>query len=302
MENIHVDEFQELRNPLFVLAFEGWNDAAQSATIAVKFLVGRFGGKRFAWFPSDDFFQFSEQRPQVRLDIGGERQITWPENAFYYCQHPDLSRDLVVCIGVEPQLKWKSFSRDVAELAQRCGAELAVTMGGLLAGNSHEDPLELVCLATESRLAELAELPVTRYEGPTGIVGAIHTQLQNDHIPAVSLWVNIPHNIASLPNPKGAYALLDRLGAVGEIHLDLTELEDSAAQFDSQVEEAIKKEPGISRFLSQMGAAGGMDEDEQDEEEYQEEDISREELPSGEELADEIESFFRRRGNGDKSD
>ena len=301
MKNIHIDEFPELRNPLFVLAFEGWNDAAQSATIAAKFLVSRYEGKRFAWFESDDFFQFSEQRPQVRLDIDGDRQITWPENEFYYCQHPDLSRDLVVCTGVEPQLKWKSFGRDVAELAKRCGVELVVTMGGLLAGNSHEDPLELVCLATESRLSELAELPVTKYEGPTGIVGVIHTQMQNEHVPAVSLWVNIPQNIASLPNPKGALSLLDRLGAVSEIKMDLTELEDSAVRFDSEVEEAIKKEPGISRFLSQMGTAGGMGEDEEDEEEFQEEDISGEDLPSGEELADEIESFFRRR-NGDKSD
>lgn len=302
MENIRVDEFPELRNPLFVLAFEGWNDAAQSATIAAKFLVSRFEGKRFAWFPSDDFFQFSEHRPQVQLDMNGERQITWPENTFYYCQHPDLSRDMVVCIGVEPQLKWKSFGRDVAKLAKRCGAELAVTMGALLAGNSHKEPLELVCLATEPRLAEMAGLPVTDYEGPTGIVGVIHTQLQNDHIPAVSLWVNIPQNIASLPNPKGAHALLDHLCAVSKIHLDLTELEDSAARFDSEVEEAIKREPGISRFLSQMGSAGGMDENEQDEEEYQEEDIARKELPSGEELADEIESFFRRRSNGEKPD
>ena len=87
MENIHIDEFPELRNPLFVLAFEGWNDAAQSATIAAKFLVSRYEGKRFAWFESDDFFQFSEQRPQVRLDIDGDRQITWPENEFYYWRY-----------------------------------------------------------------------------------------------------------------------------------------------------------------------------------------------------------------------
>jgi proteasome assembly chaperone (PAC2) family protein len=303
MENIHVDEIPELRNPLFVLAFEGWNDAAQSASIAARFLVSRFNGKRFAWFESDDYFQFSEQRPQVRLDIDGNRKITWPENAFYYCQHPDLSRDLVVCIGVEPQLKWQSFSRDVTELARRCGIELAVTLGGLLAGNSHEEPLALVCLATESRLVELTGLPVTKYEGPTGIVGVIHTRFQDERIPAASLWVNIPQNIASLPNPKGAHALLDRFGAVGEIHLDLSELANSAEQFDQQVEEAIEKDPGISRFLSQMGSDGGMGEEELEEEPedeaYQVEDTPGDELPSGEELADEIETFLRRRGNGD---
>ena len=92
MEHIQVEEFPRLRDPIFILAFEGWNDAAQSATIAARFLVNRLDGKRFAWFQSDDFYQYSDQRPQVRLDTEGNRQITWPENAFFYCQHPDLSR------------------------------------------------------------------------------------------------------------------------------------------------------------------------------------------------------------------
>ncbi len=300
MEHIQVEEFPRLRDPIFILAFEGWNDAAQSATIAARFLVNRFDGKRFAWFQSDDFFQYSDQRPQVRLDTEGNRQITWPENAFFYCQHPELSRDLVVCIGVEPQLKWKAFSQEVLELVRKCGTTLAVTMGGLLAGHSHKDPLELVCLATEPELAARTGVETTKYEGPTGIVGVIHTRLQDALMPAVSIWVNIPQYIASLPNPKGAYALLERLSAVGEFRMDLSELERSADQFDSQVEEAIEERPEIARFFSR-GRLGEDASDEPKEDEPSGRKIP-EDLPSGEELADEIESYLRRRKNGEESD
>ncbi|MAE05775.1 MAG: hypothetical protein CMH76_05520 [Nitrospinae bacterium] len=304
MEYIHVDEIPELNDPLFVLAFEGWNDAAQSATIAARYLVSRFDGKRFARFQSEDFFQFSDQRPHVRLGTDGKRVITWPENSFYYCKHPELARDLVVCVGVEPQLMWKSFSRSVMELIRRCGSGLTVTMGGLLAENPHDEPLELVCIATEPRLAGLTGVQVTKYEGPTGIVGVIHTELQDARIPAVSLWVNIPQKISSLPNPKGAYALLERLEAVSKINIDLDELGRSADQFDEKVKEVIEQQPSNERFLSQpfttQDDGDDMDTDPLEDESAEEE--SPEKLPSGDELADEIESFLRRRSNGEASD
>lgn len=300
MQHLHVDEIPELSNPLFVLAFEGWNDAAQSATIAARYLVNHFNGKRFAWFQSDDFFQFSDQRPQVRLDKEGNRLISWPTNEFYCCKHPELPRDLIVGIGVEPQLRWKLFSQDVFELIQACGARLTVTMGALLAGDSHKNPIEMVCLATDRGLEEKTGVKATKYEGPTGIVGVIHTQLQDEHMPAVSLWANIPHYISSLPNPKGAYALLVGLSAVAEISLDLGEMERSAEQFDAQIEEAISQDPKITQYLSQAK----MDED--DEEDFEgNENIGREEpknLPTGEDLADEIESYLRRRRRDNSSE
>lgn len=300
MENIQVKEIPELHDPVFVMAFEGWNDAAQSATIAARYLVNRYDGQKFAWFRSDEFFQYSDQRPHVRLDVNGERVITWPANEFFYCKHPELSRDLVVGIGVEPQLRWKLFSQDVLELIQACGCRLAVTLGALLAGESHTDPIELVCLATDPKLAERTGVKVTRYEGPTGIVGVIHTRLQDEKMPAVSLWANIPHYISSLPNPKGAFALLQCFRSVGGMPLELGELERSASQFDAQIDEAIAQNPKIIRYLSGLESSEGEpdDEDEDFEEVEPQEEAEREEpgeLPSGDQIADEIENFFRRR-------
>jgi proteasome assembly chaperone (PAC2) family protein len=295
MNHLHVDDIPELSDPLFIMAFEGWNDAAQSATIAARYLINRFDGKRFAWLESEDFFQYSDQRPHVRLDRDGKRVITWPTNEFFYCKHPDLPRDLVVGVGVEPQLRWQLFSEGVFELVQTCGARLTVTLGSLLAGDSHTNPIELVCLANEPHLADRTGVKVTKYEGPTGIVGVIHTKLQDQKISAVSLWANIPHYISSLPNPKGAYALLDCLGAVGEIEIDLGELERSADQFDAQIEEAIAQDPKIAKYFSEMEEEGEFSEEESEQEEPGE-------LPSGDQLVDEIESYLRRRKDDGESD
>ncbi len=299
MKNLHVDEIPDLSDPIFIMAFEGWNDAAQSATIAARYLVSRFGGKRFAWFQSEEFFQYSDQRPHVRLDSSGNRVITWPENEFFYCKHPELSRDLVVGVGVEPQLRWKLFSQDVLELIQKCGCRLAITLGALLTGKSHTEPVELVCLATEQRLAERTGVQVTKYEGPTGIVGVIHTRLQDEHMPAVSLWANIPHYISSLPNPRGAYALLECLGTIGEIPLELGELERSADQFDAEIDKAIAQDPKIARFHSIMSDGEEDPEDDLDEFEQLEQE-EPEDLPSGEQIVDDIENYFRRRKRGDE--
>jgi len=301
MENLQIETLPELCDPIFVLAFEGWNDAARSATLAARFLVNQYGGKRFAWFMPDDFFQYSDHRPHVRLDNDGNRQISWPENAFYYCKHPGLSRDLVVCVGVEPQLRWKTFSQDVIDLVQVCKPRLAVTMGALLAGQSHTEPPELVCLATDPSLAKRTGVAITKYEGPTGIVGVIHTRLQNARIPAVSLWANIPNYIPSLPNPKAACALLDRLGAAGEVRFDLSVLQKSADQFDFQIKEAIKNQRGISRLLSQTDLRNVRDEKDLDNEEAAK-GTEPEELLSSEGLADEIQSYLRRRNNGNSSE
>ena len=122
-------EVEHANNPLLIMAFSGWNDAAESATSAARYLVQHFHGKRVAQIQPDDFFQFADQRPTVKLSESGERQITWPPNEFFYCRTPDFGRDLLVGIGTEPHLKWKHFSRDVLTIGSRYDARMIVTMG-----------------------------------------------------------------------------------------------------------------------------------------------------------------------------
>ena len=285
----------ELRDPVLILAFAGWNDAAESATLAARYLVDRLGGQRFASIPSDEFFQYSDQRPTVRLDERGQRQITWPSNEFFVCRPGHLPRDIVVGVGVEPHLQWKRFSRNVLDIVRRCQVRLIISMGAFLAGESHTDPVPTICLATDPALVRNLGIEVSRYEGPTGIVGVIHSLMQDERMPAVSLWASVPHYIAALPNPKASFALLDRLRALCRIPLDLSDLERSASHFDQQVEDAISQDPKIAKYVSQFESSEEIEPEEADEPLPSE---TAEELPPGEQIADEIEDFLRRRKSG----
>lgn len=298
-------EAADAKDPLIVTAFSGWNDAAEAATLAARYLVRRFQGKRVAKIHPDGFFQFSDQRPVMRFDESGERRIAWPANEFFHCRTPGAARDLIVGIGVEPHLKWKRFSRDVLEIGSRCGARMTVTMGALLAGGLHTQPSHLVAVATDPALLEPSGVETTRYEGPTGIVGVIHALMQDEGFPAVSLWANVPHYIASLPNPKATRALLDSLSAVGGFEISLGDFDDAIKAFDEKVERIVAGDPRIAKYVEDVQK--GLVPDEIPGVDFEdaldaEPDEPEETLPPGAQVADEIERLLRRRSGGPEPD
>ncbi len=296
---------EDANGPLLIMAFSGWNDAAESATEAARFLVQRFEGKRVAQIQPDDFFQFADQRPTVKLSESGERQITWPSNEFFYCRTPGLSRDLIIGIGTEPHLKWKRFSRDILAIGNRFSARMIVTMGALLAGDLHTQPSHLMAIATDPSLIEPSGVEVSRYEGPTGIVGVIQTLMQDEGYPAVSLWVNVPHYIASLSNPKATRALLDRLSVLGGFEISLEDFDVSIKVFEGQVEQIIAKDPRIAKYVEDIQKGQipnhipGLDFEDVFDGDIEEDE---EKLPPGAEVADEIERLFRRKPGGPESE
>ncbi|MCE2451479.1 MAG: PAC2 family protein [Nitrospinae bacterium] len=298
-------EVEDANDPLFVMAFSGWNDAAESATAAARYLIQHFQGKRVAQIQPDDFFQFADQRPTVKLGESGERQITWPLNEFFYCQTPGLARDIIIGIGTEPHLKWKNFSRDVLAIGSRYDARMIVTLGALLAGDLHTQPSRLMAIATDSSLVEPSGVEITRYEGPTGIVGVIHTLMQDEGFPAISLWANVPHYIASLSNPKATCALLEKLSILGDFDISLEDFELAINQFDGQVERIIARDPRIAKYVEDIQKGQIPDEvpgvDFEDAFEGEPEDEEGK-LPPGAEVADEIERLLRRKPNGPESD
>lgn len=296
-------EAVDARDALLVVAFAGWNDAAESATMAARYLVRRFRGRRVARIQPDDFFQFSDHRPLVRIGESGERRIAWPSNEFFHCRTP--ARDLIVGVGVEPHLKWKRFGRGVLEVGNRFGARMMVTLGALLAGGLHTQPSHLVAVATDPALLAPSGVETTRYEGPTGIVGVIHALMQDEGLPAVSLWANVPHYIASLSNPKAARALLESLGAVGGFEVSLGDFDDAIRAFDEKVEKMVAGDPRIAKYVDDVQKGQipdeipGLDFDDSLEPEPDEPEDS---LPPGDQVADEIERLMRRRPGGPEPD
>ena len=297
-------EVEDAKDPLLIMAFSGWNDAAESATAAARYLVQYYQGERVAQIQPDDFFQFADQRPTVKLSESGERRISWPQNEFFYCRAPSLARDLIVGIGPEPHLKWKHFSCDVLQISNHYGAQMIVTMGALLAGDLHTQPSRLMAIATDSSLVKPSGVEITRYEGPTGIVGVIHTLMQDEGFLAVSLWANVPHYIASLSNPKATCALLDKLRILGGFDISLQDFDDAINQFDGQVEQIIARDSRIAKYVEDVQKGQIPDEipgvDFQDT--FDGEPEAEDRLPPGAEVADEIERLLRRKPDGPESD
>ena len=269
-----------LRRPVMVAAFEGWNDAGDAASGALAWLRHRWGASRIAGIEPEEFFDFQVSRPQVSLIDGVTRHITWPANDCYAAHVRQADRDVVLLAGVEPNLRWRSFCQSVLTVAGQTGCEMVVTLGALLADVPHTRPVNLTGTAADPELIQRLGLQHSRYEGPTGIVGVLHDACRQSGMPSVSLWAPVPHYVATPPNPKATRALLERLGELLSIPVELAELTTAAQAWEQRVDELVSSDPDVSAYVRQLEerADNRMDEDD---------------LPSGETLAAELERFLR---------
>src|SRR3954469_17210458 len=174
MDVVRWDERPSLRRPVLVAAFEGWNDAADAASSACRWLAANWGARTFATVDPEEFYDFTSARPQVKLVEGVTRSIEWPTNELEAASLPGQSRDVVFLHGVEPQLKWRTFCASIVEVAQQLGVELVVTLGALLADVPHSRPVRVTGTVGDPELGAELGLQLSRYEGPTGIVGVLH--------------------------------------------------------------------------------------------------------------------------------
>ncbi len=288
-----------LRNPIMIAAFEGWNDAAEAATAALTFLRDSWHAQRFATIDPEEFYDFTETRPMVKLVRGVQRRIDWPANEFYYHADPARARDFVLLSAVEPQLKWRTFTRLVLGLALDLGVTTIVTLGALLADVPHGRPARVSVTATDEALRQrLGEQGArgSRYEGPTGIVGVLQDACGRAGIPGASLWGHAPHYLSASPNPQVELGILRRLDGLLDLELDLSELVDEAENFIAQVNEAVSRDPEATSYVRQLEA---QDDEEDDEEEEDAESHRRPRGPAGASggggLIQDVEDFLRRR-------
>ncbi len=285
MEALSLTNIPTLNRPILLLAFSGWNDAGGAATFAAKFLVQRLAAHKFASLDPETFYNFTEQRPQVRRRKG-EREILWPANEFSYAKDPGLVQDVIVGLGVEPHLRWRTYVDAILHIVQECKVELVVTLGALLADVPYSRPIRLTGTASDPVLAQRLHLAVSKYEGPTGIVGVLHDTCRRRGLPAISIWANVPHYIAASPNVKAALALVRRVFTLLDFSSDLNDLERAADDFDKRVAKVLASDPKIAEYVRRL--------EERVEEDEEEEEIgSTDALPSGEELVQELEQFLR---------
>jgi proteasome assembly chaperone (PAC2) family protein len=272
----------ELTRPVMVAAFRGWNDGAQAASLAAGYLAKTWDAERFAEIDPETFFDFQATRPHVSLEEGLTRRIDWPETGFYHARPDGLDRDVVLLLGIEPNLRWRTFSELVVGLARDLGVELMITLGALLADVPHTRPAPVTGSATDKELVERLGLSASRYEGPTGIVGVLHDACRQSGIPSASLWAAVPHYVSLTPSPRGALALCERLGALIGVQVEAEELEEAARTYEEQVSEAVASDEETAAYVDELERRA-----------EQLEEAS--ELPSGDALAAELTRFLRER-------
>jgi proteasome assembly chaperone (PAC2) family protein len=285
-DELRIDHLPELTRPILVGAFRGWNDGAQAASLAAGYLAKTWGAERFAEIDPENFFDFQATRPHVSLEEGLSRRIDWPETAFYHARPEGLDRDLVLLLGIEPNLRWRTFTELVVGLARDLGIELLITLGALLADVPHTRSAPVTGSATDKELVERLGLSASRYEGPTGIVGVIHDACGHSGIPSASLWAAVPHYVSLTPSPRGALALCERLGNVLGIEIEADELEEAARNYEEQVSEAVASDEETAAYVDELEHRSDQLED-------------ATELPSGDALAAELTRFLKERDEED---
>ncbi len=275
----------ELRSPVLVCAFAGWNDAASAASTALESVASGLDSQVTARIDPEDFYDFQVNRPTIRLVDGRTRQVDWPANTLVSAQTTGAERDLVLLSGVEPNLRWRTYSSAILDAAERLGVEMLVSLGALIADVAHSHPVPITGLATDEDLVERLNLSRSNYEGPTGIVGVLHDQCRERGISSASLWAAIPHYVAAVPNPKAALALLRRLEGITGIALEASELEDAMERFEGQIDRAVAANPEIQELVQRL-------------ESQQEDELELpQDVPSGDTLARDFQRFLRQRGD-----
>jgi proteasome assembly chaperone (PAC2) family protein len=280
MTELRISERPSLERPIMIAAFRGWNDGGQGASLAAGYLAKVWNAERFADLDPESFYDFQATRPHVSLVDGMTRRIDWPENAFYHCRIPGADRDAVLLLGIEPNLRWRTFGEKIIGLARELGVEMVVTLGALLADVPHTRPAPVTGSATDPNLIDELRLEASRYEGPTGIVGVVHDACRTADLRSVSLWAAVPHYVSLAPSPRAALALCQRLGELLGTPIDTSELEEASTTYAEQVSEAVATDEETAAYVHEL---------------EQRVDVLEEadELPSGDSIAAELTRYLR---------
>jgi len=240
-----------LGEPTLLLAFEGWNDACEAASSAARFVNEALRSVPLAEIDPDDYYDFTVRRPLVRYENGVSGPIEWPSNEFRYGVTEE-GREVIVGIGVEPHLRWRSYCEAVIELAVDMGVQRCLIVGAYLADVVYSQPVVVTGFATEADQLERLEVQPTSYEGPTGIVGVLTSALEEEGVEVLALWAGLPHYISATPNPRGALALLRKVSQLLEMPFELEGLKQASLEFEEEISKIVAGDDELSDYVKKL--------------------------------------------------
>ncbi len=279
---INIERAGSLSDAVAVAAFEGWNDAGEAASDAVTHLLAAWGSTLLATVDPEDYYDFQVNRPYVGFDAEGSREISWRTTSVWHCAGDPSRRDVVLVTGIEPNLRWRTFTGELLDYLQGLGVTTMVTLGALLADVPHTRPVPITGISSDVDLAARHRLEPSRYTGPTGIVGVLQEASQQRGIATLSYWAAIPHYVAQAPNPKGTLALLGKVEDLLGISIDLRGLPEEAQAWQRGVNEMASADSDIADYVRSL---------------EQERDTADLPEASGDAIAREFERYLRRRSD-----
>ncbi|MEZ5340833.1 MAG: PAC2 family protein [Acidimicrobiales bacterium] len=239
------------RPTVMVLAFEGWNDAGGAASTAARHIADRFNSTVVGCIDAERFYDFSSTRPFVRLGDDG-RELEWPDTKIHFAQLPGHDHDLVILLGHEPQLMWRTFSENVVAIAKAYNATMAVSLGALIAEVAHTRPITVFGTSQHTAVRERLDLEPSTYEGPTGIVGVLSQALDQAGLETVSLWGSVPNYAPHAPSPKAALALVERVAHLLELKIPAAALEVGAQAYETQITRLVANDDDMVSYVTQL--------------------------------------------------
>ena len=254
MDVIRRKQLPNLRRPIAVIAFGGWNDACDVATTAAEFIIDAHGDTtEFAEIEPDPFYDFQQHRPVVDIRDGVTRSLRWPGVTFTAVRRPDDRRDLLVVTGQEPNFHWKTFARSVVEVLDESGVEEAILAGAYVGAVGHRDPVSLSGVGSDPVSVVRSGLHSSSYRGPTGIVGVVQGACREAGIRSIGMWAATPPYLAGNPFPKGVLTIVEKIADVTNLHLDTSELIAVDAEYTQRVDEAIAASGSdIEEYLEEL--------------------------------------------------
>lgn len=289
IEHLTCTKLPELDRPLMLAAWSGWSDAGECATLAIREIATQLNAEHFASVDPEEFYIFSQERPIVRNTLAGTRELQWPKNDFYYWQSniSDVP-DLVLLLGTEPQLKWRTYTTAIATMAKSLNVELLANVGALLDSVPHTREPRVLCTSVDDDLGgryEHVRYPRPNYEGPTGMTSATIDAFSKQGIKSVSIWGHAPHYLQVNRNPSITLAMLNEISKLASLPLNTHGLEEDAEEFKETVSRAVEGQAEISSYVAQL------------EERYDDEITAAQDRDSGE-VVQELDDFLRSRSSG----
>lgn len=237
---------------MLIAAFEGWNDAGEAASMAAKHIIERWKAPQIAAIEPEHFYDFITTRPVVGFDVNHQRTLSWPSNSFYACVLDEGDRDIIIFLGVEPNLKWRSFCEQVIDAANVLDVSQVITLGSLLSDVLHNRPVEVYGASRDEQLQAKLKLKPSDYQGPTGIVGVLATQCRDAGLSTVSLWSAVPSYVSATPSPKASLALVKEISAFLDISVFATDLELAAETYEREVAEFVAEDEDMTKFVNEL--------------------------------------------------